>query len=120
LLPLASLLARGRPARSALVLLLHLAYWAGVRDANARADFAAMTDGVAILMYHGFGPAGTPPSRFVTPIDRFEAQLRGLLRRGHHPISLSDFLEHRRAHRFPPPRSFVVTIDDAYAEIEPL
>lgn len=120
LLPLASLLGRGRPARSALVLLLHLAYWSGVREASQPAVFDSMTDGTAILMYHGFAPAGSPPTRFVTPIDRFEAQLRGLLRRGHRPIRLSDYLAARLAHRFPPARSFVVTIDDAYAEIQPL
>ena len=80
-------------------------------------DYRRMTDGVAILMYHGFAPAGAPTSRYVVPVDRFEAQLRGLLERGHRPLALGDYLEHRRAFQFPPAHSFIVTIDDAYAEM---
>jgi len=118
LLPLARMLGRDRRARSTLVLLLHQAYWAGVRDVAPADAFGRMTDGTAILMYHGFAPRGERGSRFVVPIDRFQAQLRGLLRRGHHPLSLSAYLEHRRARRFPPARSFVVTIDDGYADVE--
>jgi peptidoglycan/xylan/chitin deacetylase (PgdA/CDA1 family)/GT2 family glycosyltransferase len=120
LLPLARLVGRGRRARSALFLLLHLAYWAGVRGANPADAYEAMADGTAILMYHGFAPAGARGSRFVVPIERFEAQLRALLRRGHQPLSLSAYLEHRREHRFPPARSFVVTIDDGYTDVESL
>jgi peptidoglycan/xylan/chitin deacetylase (PgdA/CDA1 family) len=116
LLPFARLLGRGRRARSGLVLLLHQAYWSGVRDVAPADAFARMTDGTAILMYHGFAPKGERGSRFVVPVDRFEAQLRELLRRGHRPISLSAYLEHRREHRFPPARSFVVTIDDGYTD----
>jgi peptidoglycan/xylan/chitin deacetylase (PgdA/CDA1 family) len=71
-------------------------------------------------MYHGFAPRGTAASRFVVPVDRFEAQLEGLLRRGHRPLSLASYLQHRQEHRFPPPRSFVVTIDDAYTDVEQL
>ena len=71
-------------------------------------------------MYHGFAPAGTRASRYIMPIDRFEGQLRGLLDRGHLPISLDDYLATRRSYGFPPERSFVVTIDDAYAEVESL
>ena len=69
-----------------------------------------MTDGTAILMYHGFAPAGAPASRFVVPVDRLEAQLTGLLERGYRPLSLAAYLGHRREHDFPPARSFVVTI----------
>jgi len=114
---LARLLRRGRRARSGLVLILHQAYWAGVRDVAPAETFARMTDGTAILMYHGFAARGEPGSRFVVPTDRFEAQLRGLLRRGHRPLSLSAYLDLRRAHRFPPPKSFVVTIDDGYTDV---
>ena len=120
LVPLARLFGRGRRARTALTLLLQLAYWSGVRASVPGDTFAQMTDGAAILMYHAFAPAGGPASRFVVPVDRFEAQLSGLLQRGHRPLSLSAYLEHRREHRFPPPRSFVVTIDDGYAEVEHL
>jgi len=120
LIPAARLIGRGRRARSALTLLLHLAYWSGVRSSVSAEAFARMTDGTAILMYHAFAPAGGTASRFVVPIDRFERQLEALLRRGHRPLSLSAYLEYRRGHRFPPPRSFVVTIDDGYTEVEHL
>lgn len=120
LVRLASLLGHGRQGRSAMLLLLEMAYWDGVRQAVTADDFGRMTDGVAILMYHAFAPARSRASRYVVPVDRFEAQLRSLLRRGHQPLSLSAYLAHRRDHTFPPPRSFVVTIDDGYSDVEEL
>lgn len=106
--------------RTAMAFLLHVAYWHGVRSAVRPEQFSAMTAGTAILMYHAFDQAGARASRYVLPIDRFEAQLVGLLRRGYRPIRLSTYLELRRLYRFPPARSFVVTIDDAYVEVETL
>ena len=120
LLPLAKLMRRQPRSSSAMSMLLALAYWRGVRSAASDDEFARMTDGIAILMFHGFSTAGSAGSRFVVPVDLFEAQLRGLLRRGHRPLALSAYLEHRADNRFPPPRSFVVTIDDGYAEVEDL
>ena len=120
MLPVAGMLNGGRRADSVVYLMLALAYWRGVRARATSDEFARMSDGAAILMYHALSPARTSGSRFVLPVDRFEAQLSGLLRRGYRPMTLSAYLEHRAANRFPPPRSLVVTIDDAYAEVEDL
>jgi peptidoglycan/xylan/chitin deacetylase (PgdA/CDA1 family) len=117
---LAPALGAGPAGRSALTLLVHLAFWSGVRTSIDAETFRRLTDGTAILMYHGFAPAGTQGSRYVVPVDRFEAQLGALLRAGHRPINLSSYLDHRRSYRFPPANSFVVTIDDGYADVEEL
>lgn len=114
----ASILGRGRVGRSALTLLVHLAFWAGVRSSTDRATFERLTGGTAILMYHGFAAAGAHGSRYVVPADRFESQLQGLIRAGHQPIALDELLKDRAQGRLTTARSFVVTIDDAYAEIE--
>ena len=110
----------GRTGRSALTLLVQLAFWSGVRKSVDADTFARLTGGTAILMYHGFTPAGARASRYVVPVDRFEAQLATLLRAGHRPVSLSSYLDHRRSHRLLPAPSFIVTIDDGYAETEHL
>ncbi len=108
----------GGRAHAAMNLLVHHAYWRGVRRSLDNNSYARATDGTAILMYHGFSPSRSVPSRYVTPSARFEAQLRMLLRLGHRPLRLTTYLELRRANIQPPARSFVVTIDDGYAEIE--
>ncbi len=108
----------GRLGRVILALLVHTAFWRGVREATPTPHAAALADGTAILMYHAVDPAGAPGSRYVIAADRLEAQLRTLLRAGHRPIRLAALLEHRARHEPAPARSFVVTIDDGYADIE--
>jgi peptidoglycan/xylan/chitin deacetylase (PgdA/CDA1 family) len=78
--------------------------------------FRRAGDGLGILMLHRIAPAtpGVPaPPYNVTP-DRFERQLRGLLDRGYQAWPLRRVLAlHQNGQRVPP-RTFVVTFDDAY------
>ncbi len=114
------LVGRGRVGRRLSSLLVHQAFWAGAREGIDPAEYSALADGTAILMYHGFAPAGERASRYVVPAERFESQLSTLLRLGHRPVRMADYREHRRDDAVPPARSFVVTIDDGYAEVESL
>jgi peptidoglycan/xylan/chitin deacetylase (PgdA/CDA1 family) len=97
-----------RAARDAL-------FWAGVRDASGGATWDAIRAAVPILMYHGF-TAGADASRFVLPRTRLDRQLHLLRLLGRRVISLDDYVEHRRRHRFVPAKSVVLTIDDGYAD----
>lgn len=68
-----------------------------------------------VLLYHGFGhrpPAEDPFNLFVSP-EAFEEQLRILLRRLR-PLDLEGYL-HGLDRGWWPARSFLLTIDDAYA-----
>ncbi|GAB4140289.1 MAG: hypothetical protein Tsb009_09560 [Planctomycetaceae bacterium] len=74
-------------------------------------------NGFGILMYHRITdiiPGKPTPTWNVTP-KRFYAQLRGLLSRGYTPRALRDVLSMHIAGRPIPPRTFVVTFDDGYA-----
>ena len=75
--------------------------------------------GFGILLYHRIAApvAGVPrPTYNVTP-SRFRAQLRGLLARGYKPWSLRRALQWHRMGWPIPPKTFVVTFDDAYENI---
>jgi len=68
-------------------------------------------------MYHRVTPIvpGLPsPTWNVTP-ERFRRQLLGLLRRGFQPWPLREVLHHAAEQRRLPPKTFVVTFDDGYA-----
>ena len=72
-----------------------------------------------ILMYHR---VTRPPRRlsrppYNVPPDRFEAQLRGLLRRGFEPWPLRKILEFHRGGQKIPRRAFVVTFDDGFDNV---
>lgn len=70
-----------------------------------------------ILMYHrvtDLVPGQPEPTWNVTPA-RFREQLTGLLQRGFQAWPLRKVLEYRRRHWLLPPRVFVVTFDDGYA-----
>jgi peptidoglycan/xylan/chitin deacetylase (PgdA/CDA1 family)/GT2 family glycosyltransferase len=108
----------GRRGRAAASLLIHQAFWSGVRDSSSPEGFGRLTDGVAVLMYHAFALPGEPASRYVCRPDRFRAQLTGLLRAGRTPLALGDYLRMRAAFALPPRGSFLVTIDDGYADVE--
>lgn len=77
---------------------------------------AARTEALGILMYHRVTPKPkglADPTWNVAP-ERFEQQLRGLLRRGFCPLRLSQLIDaHGDAKRLPS-KSFVVTFDDGY------
>ena len=92
-------------------------YWRGVRRAASdRATWRRLTGGVVILMYHALAPRGEPASRYVLPAKRFARQLRWLRRRGYTVLGLDEYVRHRLEHTLPPPRSVVITLDDAYAD----
>jgi peptidoglycan/xylan/chitin deacetylase (PgdA/CDA1 family) len=92
-------------------------YWRGVRRAAPDgATWRRLTGGVVILMYHALGPRGEPASRYILPARRFARQLRWLRMRGYTVLGLDEYLHHRLEHTLPPPRSVVITFDDAYAD----
>jgi len=111
------LIERRRYADRAIGFAHEYAFWRGVQKARPGRDlWHRLTNGVTIFMYHAFGEACEPGSRYVVPARRFESQLRRLVRRGYCPITLERLAADRRAYRLPPARSFVVTMDDGYAD----
>lgn len=67
-----------------------------------------------VLMYHGVGwrPAAADPfNLFVSP-EAFQTQLEWLAEAGWRPIDLTEYLSGDA-----PPRSFLVTFDDGYADV---
>jgi peptidoglycan/xylan/chitin deacetylase (PgdA/CDA1 family)/GT2 family glycosyltransferase len=92
------------------------AYWSGVRAAASPELWRRARSATLILGYHAFGKPGEKPSRYVVPATRFERQLAWLKRRGFNVISLGEYVAYRASHRFPPPRTVVLTIDDGYLD----
>jgi peptidoglycan/xylan/chitin deacetylase (PgdA/CDA1 family) len=92
------------------------AYWTGVRQAADPDLWRRARSATLVLGYHAFGADGEAASRFVLPGERFRRQLRWLRTRGYNVITLGEYGAFRAEHRFPPPRTVVITIDDAYAE----
>src|SRR5207237_10511877 len=91
--------------------------WRGVRRATAdRAAWRRLTGGVVILMYHALAPHDERASRYILPARRFARQLRWLRLRGYTVLGLDEYVRHRLEHSLPPPRSVVLTLDDAYAD----
>lgn len=107
---------RERWARATFGFVWDYAYWRGVRAACDRALWRSLKRGLLILNYHAFAPDGEQPSRYVVPARRFARQMAVLKRCGYNVISLDEYVDHRRSHRFPPPRSVVITIDDGYVD----
>jgi GT2 family glycosyltransferase/peptidoglycan/xylan/chitin deacetylase (PgdA/CDA1 family) len=70
------------------------------------------------LLYHHVGPppAGMPAALTITP-ERFERQVRYLARRGFTGITAGRWLEWLETGAPLPPRPFVLTFDDAYADL---
>jgi peptidoglycan/xylan/chitin deacetylase (PgdA/CDA1 family) len=75
---------------------------------------------VPILMYHRVMPlADLPPGgnrSLVVPPKTFAAQLGTLAAAGWHTITLADLADDLEAGLRPPARTFVITIDDGYAD----
>ncbi len=99
---------------------LRAGYWSGVRASVERADWARLTSGTTVFLYHGFSEDGTAGSRWIVPVGRFAAQIAWLRRHGFTPLELNEWLRLRATHQLPPARSFVVTIDDGYEETQHL
>ena len=92
--------------------LVSVAYWRGVRAAADPEVWRRLRSGTVILCYHAFGGEGESPSRYVVPGRSFSRQLAWLRRRRYTVISLGEYVEYRSAHRLPPARTAVITIDD--------
>jgi peptidoglycan/xylan/chitin deacetylase (PgdA/CDA1 family) len=74
---------------------------------------------VPILMYHRIIPAahaGNSLGNLVVPPDRFDAQLAAIKEAGWSTITLARLAEDIEAGIRPPKRTFVITIDDGYAD----
>lgn len=92
-------------------------YWRGVRRALPDRDsWLRLTHGTPILMYHAFGSAAEPVSRYVTPSRRFARQMAWLKLMRYRVIGIEEYLRYRCAHSLPPHRTVVITIDDGYAD----
>lgn len=77
------------------------------------------TDLLSVLTYHRVDEAATSPHLYPGLISAgpraFEEQVAVLASR-HNPVSISQVLDARREHRPLPPRSVLVTFDDAYRD----
>ncbi|MBV9580864.1 MAG: glycosyltransferase [Chloroflexi bacterium] len=108
---------RRMPANTWYGLVFDHYYWRGVRRAmDDTAQWRRLTRGTPILLYHAFGRAGEPASRFVVPGRGFTRQMAWLRRKRYRVISLQDWLDCREQGRLPPERAVVITIDDGYAD----
>ena len=67
-------------------------------------------------MYHAFGGADEPATRFVVPAKRFDRQLRQLTRRRIPVIALEALVSAQRRGRPVPAGAVAITIDDGYAD----
>jgi len=94
------------------------AYWHGVRAASDRRFWRTARRGTPILMYHAFGGDRERASRFVIPARRFRIQMWWLRKRRYNVLSLEEYAAYRSAHRFPPVKSVVITIDDGYLDAD--
>jgi peptidoglycan/xylan/chitin deacetylase (PgdA/CDA1 family) len=118
-LPPASLAAAGlllpsdRMAKAWLTVVIGHAYWRGVRTAANRDLWQRSRSTTVILGYHVFGLDGERASRSVLPARRFARQLWWLKWRGYNVITLGEYVAYRAAHRLPPRKTAVLTIDDA-------
>ena len=72
---------------------------------------------VPVLMYHRIVPvalAGDSLRGLVVPPETFAAQLDLIAGAGWHTITMATLADDLQAHRTPPPKTFVITIDDGW------
>jgi peptidoglycan/xylan/chitin deacetylase (PgdA/CDA1 family) len=72
---------------------------------------------VPVLMYHrivSFADAGSSNRGLVVPPSTFAAQLTGMQAAGWHTITMATLANDLQAHVKPPPKTFVITIDDGW------
>jgi peptidoglycan/xylan/chitin deacetylase (PgdA/CDA1 family) len=93
------------------------AYWHTVQQQlGGSQTWHRLVRGPLVLLYHAIGSSAEPASRFVLPVRRFEQHMRWLRARRYHVLSLEELLDYWQRRQLPPPRSVVVTLDDAYAD----
>jgi peptidoglycan/xylan/chitin deacetylase (PgdA/CDA1 family) len=90
---------------------------AAVCEPMTRVGFVQSRKQVGILTFHRVVPEvpGAPRLTWNVPPDLFRRQLAGLLQLGFEPWSLQQLLRALAESRALPPRTFVVTFDDGYA-----
>lgn len=90
---------------------------AAVCEPMTRAGLVRARRQIGILTYHRVAPEvpGAPRLTWNVTPDRFRRQLAGLLQLGFKPWSLQQLLRALAEGRALPPRTFVLTFDDGYA-----
>ena len=92
-------------------------YWHVVHNSLGKSEtWRRLVRGPTVLLYHGIGKRDEPASRFVLPLKRFEQHMTWLRSRRYNVLGLDALLGFWHGGRLPPPRSVVVTLDDAYAD----
>jgi peptidoglycan/xylan/chitin deacetylase (PgdA/CDA1 family) len=99
-----------RSTRSILCLLAALALFLVGQPASAAAD-----PGTPILVYHRFGPVAAEAMTVRTAV--FESQLEHLAQHGYTVVPLRRFVDHVGGGPPLPPRSVVITVDDAHCSV---
>src|SRR5262249_30199044 len=97
-------------------LLTRYFYWRGIAPTVDKETLRRLLYGTPILLYHAFGEDGGQPGRDIVQAKRFARQLNWLARRGYNVITLDEYVATRVRHEFPPAKSVVITIDDAYRD----
>lgn len=70
---------------------------------------------VVILLYHRFGEDSLPTTNI--RIEQFESQIAELASGGYNVMRLSDAVQHLKEKKPFPPKSVVITVDDAYRSV---
>jgi peptidoglycan/xylan/chitin deacetylase (PgdA/CDA1 family) len=96
-----------------------VAYWRRAKALLSRAEWASLTHGPVILMYHALGSAGEPASRYVLPEPRFRRQVAWLRARGYRLAPVRELVVPRTEGELPQARSVVITFDDGYRDNGP-
>jgi peptidoglycan/xylan/chitin deacetylase (PgdA/CDA1 family) len=81
----------------------------------SRREWAALTHGVPVLMYHAFSASGEE-DRYIVSKRSFARQMRLLKALRYRAITFEELARTLRESRLPPLRSVVITIDDGYAD----
>jgi peptidoglycan/xylan/chitin deacetylase (PgdA/CDA1 family)/trans-aconitate methyltransferase len=91
---------------------------AGILDSGRQNFDRVSVKTVPIVTYHNVGPErpGVHPLLTVSP-DRFEAQIRWLIRRGYSSIDCSDWIAWLTEGRPIPSKAVLITFDDGYEDI---